>query len=116
MKKAFTKTVKISSCLMLLLGPLNVSAIDESDVSQMLNQFGQKGIISKEELIKAQEKLKNISPDKWKKINAYANSQMDAKGRTPSSNNIDEAAANIDTNSAEFKNTMEDLKKIMIDK
>ncbi len=111
MKKAFT-----SLALFTLFTLPSTYALDENDVSQMLNQFGQKGIISKEELKKAQEKLGKISPEKWKQINAYANSQMDKKGRTPSSNNVDEAAAKIDTDSAEFKQTMQDLQKIMIDK
>lgn len=109
MKKAFTTL----SLLTLFTLP-SAFAIDESDVSQMLNQFGQKGIISKEELKKAQAELGNISPEKWKKINNYANSQMNKRGRTPSSNNIDEAAAQIDTDSVEFKQTMQDLKKIML--
>ncbi len=114
MKKTFT-TLGLLGVLTFFTSTA-VHAIDENDVAQMLNQFGQKGIISKEELKKAQAKLGNISPEKWKKINAYANSQMDAKGRTPSSNNVDEAAAKIDTNSAEFKQTMQDLQKIMLDK
>ncbi len=111
MKKSFTK-VLISTFF--ILSSSSLWAIDEQDVSQMLNEFGQKGIFSKEELQKAQAKLKNISPEKWAQINAYANSQMNEKGRTPSSNNVDEAAANIDTDSEEFQKTMRDLKKIMI--
>lgn len=91
-------------------------AIDENDVSQMLSQFKAKGIISEKDLANAQAKLGDISPEKWKKINAYANTQMESKGHTPSSNNVDEAAANIDTNSVEFQKTMADMKKIMIDK
>ena len=109
MKKTFTKLA-----ILTLLTIPSTYAIDESDVSKMLNDFGAKGIISKEELMKAHKKLKEIKPQKWKQINAYASGQMDAKGRVPSSNDVDTAAANIDTDSAEFQKTMEDVKKIML--
>jgi polyhydroxyalkanoate synthesis regulator phasin len=113
MKKAFTK---LSLGHLLIFNTATTFAIDETDVSKMLDQFGQKGIISKEELMKAQQKLKKMSPEKWKQINAYTESQMNEKGRTPSSNNVDEAEAKINTDSKEFKKTMSDLEKIMIDK
>jgi len=82
----------------------------------MLDQFKAKGILSEKELIDARSKLGNISQQKWQNINAYANKQEQTKGRTPSSNDVDAAAANIDTSSAEFQKVMADMKKIMIDK
>lgn len=90
-------------------------AIDENDVSQMLDQFKAKGIIDAKGLADAKAKLGKISPEKWKKINSYAENQGDAKSRTPTSNNIDAAAANIDTDSPEFQKAMADMKKIMFE-
>ncbi len=110
MKKGLTKFVL---SLMMITYSYQSFAIDENDVSKMLDEFGQKGIFSKEDLAKAQQKLKEIKPEKWKQINAYANGQMEVKGRVPSSNDVDTAAANIDTQSVEFQKTMQDLKKIM---
>jgi len=107
---------KIYTILSLFIFSLGSSyALDENDVSQMLNQFKAKGIISEKDLADAKAKLGKISPEKWQKINAYAEAHENEKGRTPTSNTVDSAAADIDTNSPEFQKAMADMKKIMFD-
>lgn len=100
-----------------LLFPFSSSAqeVDSATVNKMLKDFQNKGILNKEQAAQAEKKLGKITPEQWAQIKKQAQ-QMKAQGKIPDTkvgNNVDSAAQMIDTNSPEFKATMEKMKAIL---
>lgn len=89
--------------------------VGADDIKKMLNDFKSKGILNEEQANEAMGKLQKITPEQWEQIRQQA-SQMDASGKVKNvnvSNDVDTAAGMIDTNSDEFKETMQRMRSIL---
>lgn len=84
------------------------------DVESMLKQMVRENVISAEEAEKAKLRMKAMSPDQWKQINAQA-ARVAARSPasvTPSQNKIEEVQG-IDLDGAQFKAIQSEVKKIV---
>lgn len=89
--------------------------VSKAAVNKMIQDFKAKGILNDSQAKEVEQKINNISPDQWGAIKQQAE-QMKKEGAIPAtntSNSVDSAAGLIDTNSPEFKKTMERMKGIL---
>lgn len=95
--------------------PTKAQSVDEKAVQKMISEFQSKGILNEEQAQEVRVKIKNIPPEKWKKIEEQA-ARLHQERRAPAqetTNSVDAAAELIDTNSPEFKKTMERMKAVL---
>lgn len=99
----------------LLLSTTAFAEVAPERVGEMLEQMVRENVISRDEANKAIGRLKNISPEDWKAINAKAKA---AAARYPASTNkvshnrIEEVKA-LDLDGEQFKTIQNDLRKIV---
>ena len=90
-------------------------AQSQSEVSSMLDQFQKEGILNADQVKQAKDKMKNMDASQWQQIQKLA-AEKAASGDIPNietENSVGSAAAQIDTDSAEFKDVMNKVKGIM---
>jgi len=90
--------------------------VNAKEVGSMISQFKEKGILNDEQAGEAMKKMEGMSPEQWDKLNKVAGdhqAQAGEGGRAPASNDVDYAAKNIDTESAEFKSIQSDVENAM---
>jgi len=107
--------MKLFFFLTCLLSFNTVSAeVTHEHVDTMLNQMVREHVISAEEANKARARMRTMSPEQWKQINAKgaevaARSPASVK---PSDNKIEEVQ-NVDLDGAQFKQIQDDIKKFV---
>ncbi|MBT3980619.1 MAG: hypothetical protein HOE90_04650 [Bacteriovoracaceae bacterium] len=111
MKKLFIAIVLNIFCFSALCEDVN-----KGQVSNLIDQFVEKGILTKEQAIGAKGRLGNVSDEEWKKVNKSAalnSKKMKSKYRKSASLSVDDAAEGIDTESPEFKRIQKEMGSIL---
>ena len=101
----------------IILVPLShaQNGVNQAAVNKMIKDFKAKGILNDIQAKEVEQKINNISPKQWGAIKQQAQ-QMNKEAAVPATNttnSVDAAAGLIDTNSPEFKKTMERMKGIL---
>ena len=104
---------KSSLVMLVLVFSFTSNAVEKEDVSKMVKQFVDSGLIPKEEAVKVQRGVAELSPEQWKQIEATAQAYQQQMKSPNVGNSLGSAVHNVDTNSTDFKNVMKDVEAIM---
>jgi hypothetical protein len=100
---------------MLLTNAVWASDLNKEHLLTVLDQMKKEGIVPSEEAPKVEEKIKGLTEDQLNQIRIMAG-QISAKNplmNQPTTPTLQSAASSVDTESKEFKEASEKLKKII---
>jgi hypothetical protein len=100
---------------MLLMNVVWASDLNKEHLLTVLDQMKKEGIVPSEEATKVEEKIKGLTEDQLNQIRIMAG-QISAKNPLmiqPTTPTLQSAASSVDTESKEFKEASEKLKKII---
>lgn len=98
----------------LILSITSHAEVAPAQVDSMLQQMVRENVISPVEAEKAKIRMKSMSPEQWSAINKQAQTiaSRSPASAVPSNNKIEEVHG-IDLDGAQFKNIVDEVKKIV---